>query len=284
MSILAGLLLGAGFFLIWCSFWPSHIAFVQAPQFRRINQLLIQAGLQKTTAFRFFASCLLAGFSAFLIVILITRSPPMSVCFAGLAAWLPIALVRRRARRRSKALRELWPEVVDNLRSAVRAGLSISEALAQLADRGPAELRSYFADFSADYRLGGRFDQALERLKAQLADPVADRIIEALKLARDVGGTDLGGLLFILSSFLRENIRIRAELEAKQSWLINAAKLAVLAPWLLLLVLASHPQTIQAYNSVTGWLVLLIGLLISIICYRVMLRIGALPEELRALA
>src|SRR5690606_40728102 len=57
---------------------------------------------------------------------------------AGLA---PSAYVRSKARRRRTELRTLWPDVVDDLASGVRAGLSLPEALIALAERGPEQLR-----------------------------------------------------------------------------------------------------------------------------------------------
>lgn len=283
MSSFLGIVLGMGNFLIWWSFWPtSHPAPVKKGV-DRITHLIHRAGVEGMNAAQLLLCCVFSAALAFLLLFVFTGSAPIALCVASFGGWLPISLLRARARRRAKMLRELWPDVVDNLRSAVRAGLSISEALAQLGERGPAELRKFFADFAADYRVEGQFEQALQRLKTRLADPVADRIIEALKVAREVGGTDLGRLLQTLSAFLRESMRVRSELEAKQSWLVNAAKLAVIAPWLMLLVLASQPRTILAYNSVAGWFVLSLGLAVSFFCYRVMMRIGALPEELRVL-
>ena len=80
---------------------------------------------------------------------------------------------------------------LDHLRSAIRAGLSCRR-LIQLSYRGPEELRGAFAHFSRDYRASGEFVPSLNRLKEYLSDPVADTIIEALKIAREVGGSDLG--------------------------------------------------------------------------------------------
>ena len=60
---------------------------------------------------------------------------------------------------------------------------------------------------------------------------MGDRLVESLRIAREVGGTDLGHLLRTLSGFLREDARTRAELETRQSWTVNAARLAVAAPW-----------------------------------------------------
>ena len=46
------------------------------------------------------------------------------------AAYLPVAVVAGRARRRQREFAEVWPEAVDNLASAVRAGMSLPDALA----------------------------------------------------------------------------------------------------------------------------------------------------------
>ncbi len=191
--------------------------------------------------------------------------------------------MRFRARQRRAELRDLWPEVVDHLASGVRAGLSLPEALTQVGDRGPEELRRPFARFAEDYRATGRFDDCLDRLKATLADPVGDRIVEALRMAREVGGTDLGRLLRTLSAFLREDARTRGELETRQGWTVNAARLAVAAPWIVLALLSLRPEAVDAYNSAAGLVVLAVGGGVCLVAYRVMVRIGRLPEEERVL-
>ena len=200
-----------------------------------------------------------------------------------MASYGPVALVKFRARQRRSELRDLWPEVVDNLASGVRAGLSLPEALTQVGLRGPEELRRPFQRFGEDYRATGRFYECLDRLKAGLADPVGDRIVESLRMAREVGGTDLGRLLRTLSAFLREDARTRAELETRQGWTVNAARLAVAAPWIVLALLSLRPEAVEAYNTAAGLVVLAIGGGLCLVAYRVMVRIGRLPEEERVL-
>ncbi len=87
-------------------------------------------------------------------------------------------------------------------------------------------------------------------------------------MAREVGGSDLGRLLRTLSTFLREDARTRAELETRQGWTVNAARLALCAPWVLLLLLASKPQAVEAYRSTAGTVVLLAGAGVSFVAYR----------------
>ncbi|TLM85664.1 type II secretion system protein F [Pseudarthrobacter sp. NamE2] len=283
MAALLGLSTGAGLFLVWWSFWESPEQKRREKRPSRLGDLLTAAGVEKVSGGALAGTCLGVGLLVVLVFYAVSKSWPIAVCFGLFAGWLPITVLRWRAKRRTALLRQLWPDVVDHLRSAIRAGLPLPEALIQLGDKGPEELRPFFREFGADYRAGGQFDGSLNKLKHRLADPVADRIVEALRLTREVGGSDLGRLLGTLSEFLRESARTRSELEARQSWTINAARLAVAAPWIVMLLLATRPEAVQAYNSPVGAAVLLGGLVVSLVCYSIMLRIGALPQDERVL-
>jgi len=223
------------------------------------------------------------GLLVLVVVLLTTGTVTVSLVFAVFGFALPHLQVRRLAARRRADLREVWPEVVDNLASAVRAGLSLPEALSALATRGPEVLRPPFARFAAQYRSSGRFAACLDRLKDDLTDPVGDRIVETLRVAREVGGSDLGRVLRTLSTFLREDARARAELETRQGWVVQAARLAVAAPWVVLLLLATQSTTLDAYDSALGTALLLGGGAVCFAAYRLMLRIGRLPEDVRVL-
>ena len=280
-----GALLGAGVFCIWWSFWPRE---TRRPSSRvglssRLSDQLAQAGFDTLTPRSLVAACVSAGSLVFLFFAATTRVLPVACCFGLMAGYAPIALVRMRARKRRAVMRDLWPDVVDNIGSAVRAGLALPEALSQLTVRGPEELRPAFAAFAEDYRATGRFQQCLDRLKERLSDPVADRLVESLRIAREVGGSDLGRLLRTLSTFLREDARTRAELETRQGWTVNAARLAVAAPWVVLALLCTRPDSVQAYSRPAGILVLAIGAVLSLVAYRVMVHVGRLPEESRVL-
>ena len=117
--------------------------------------------------------------------------------------------------------------------------------------------------------------------RASLADPVADRVIASLRIARDVGGSDLGRVLRTLSTLLREDARMRGEIEGRQSWTVSAARMAVAAPWVTLALLCTRPEAVQAYRTPAGAVVLVAAALVSVVAYRLMMRIGRLPAERR---
>jgi len=232
----------------------------------------------------FLALCLATGLLTALVMQVVSGTLPVAVAFGAMGGYLPVAVVSGRARRRQRDFAEVWPEAVDNLASAVRAGMSLPDALAGLAVRGPEPLRPSFDAFALDYQVSGRFGESLDRLKDRLADPVGDRVVEGLRIAREVGGGELGRLLRNLSGYLRDEARTRSELEARQSWAINGARLAVAAPWVVLLLMSFQPEVITRYRSSTGALILAFGAAASVLAYRLMMRIGRLPVERRILS
>lgn len=286
MGAVVGLMFGVGVLLIWRSGSraPQRRIRGASSWSRRRSELLHQAGIEGVGPWQLFGAqwgCLLV---IGLIVVVITSTVAVAAMLALFGFFLPIVVLNRMRRRRQVLLRELWPEAIDNLTSAVRAGMSLPEGLGALAVRGPEPLRAPFARFAAMYRASGRFNDCLDVLKADLADPVGDRICETVRVAREVGGSDLGSVLRTLSELLRDDARVRAELETRQGWIVNAARLAVAAPWIVLLLLGTQSTTLRAYNSAGGVLLLGIGAVLCVVSYRIMLRIGQLPTQERVLS
>ncbi|GAB3610541.1 type II secretion system F family protein [Humibacter ginsengiterrae] len=271
-----GLLLAASPFL-----WPSRVTMRKAPRAGGLRRKLVLAGMPALPPSAFVAVSTLLALVFFAIAQAVFGLVALSVGLAAVGAWLPWSLVSWRAATRSRANRTMWPDVVDQLVSAVRSGLALPDGVAALARTAPESTRDAFAAFERDYRSSGVFAPAADRLKTVLADPVADRIIETLKMAREVGGGELVGVLKALAASLRDDAAVRAEIEARQSWTVGAARLGVAAPWLVLALLATRPEASVAYNTPLGAVVIVVGLVVSLVAYRVMLAIGRLPEEHR---
>ncbi|MFC7723774.1 type II secretion system F family protein [Nocardioides sp. GCM10028917] len=284
MGALVGLGVGIGLLLIWSAFALPRRPRSTSPTPTALGRLLGRAGLADVTPASVLSLCAVLFAVAFALVQAVSRTVPVAVVFAAMAAYLPIAVLRQRAARRLRDFAEVWPEAVDNLASAVRAGLSLPDAVAALGTNGPEALRADFAQFALDYQVTGRFGECLDRLKDRLADPVGDRVIEGLRLAREVGGGDLGRLLRNLSGFLRDDARTRSELESRQAWTVNGARLAVAAPWIVLLLMSFQTTAIRQYASPGGVLVLGIGFGVCVLAYWAMMRIGRLPTEKRILS
>jgi tight adherence protein B len=282
MTLLAGLLLGAGLLLVAAPWlWPAGTRSARMPRLRPIAERLAQAGFQRLSVGALALVSVLMGVLAAAVVFALV--PVVAIALtagvAGLVA--PFAIVSIRASSRRKALRSDWPDVVDHLVSGVRSGLALPESLVTLATTGPEGTRAAFRRFELDYRATGNFALCVDRLKDRLADPVADRILETLRMSREVGGSELTTVLRSLASYLRQEAAIRSEVEARQSWVVNAARLGAVAPWIVLLLLASRPEAAAAYNSPAGVMLILCGLGVSVVAYRLMIALGRIPDERR---
>jgi tight adherence protein B len=284
LTVVLGLLLGLGMLLILSPFaWPASDA-AREPSvggLGMLRQRLAQAGLHSVSLTALVAVSVIGGLAVAALTYALV--PVMVIALiAGLAALaLPLAIMQWRARSRRRAARVLWPDIVDHLVSAVRSGLALPDSVVTLAHTGPAPTREAFAEFEQDYRGTGNFGISVDALKARLADPVADRILETLRMSREVGGSELTAVLRNLASYLRQEAAIRSEVEARQSWVMNAARLGVAAPWIILLLLATRPEAAAAYNTSGGALLIVGGLLVTAIAYRLMLALGRIPEERR---
>jgi tight adherence protein B len=179
---------------------------------------------------------------------------------------------------------ELWPDVVDDLASAIRAGLSLPQAVIELCNSGPEQLRPAFQLCRDQYQASGDFNAGLNLIAKNLEDPQADKFVASLQIAHEVGGADLGVLLRTLSEVMREELVLRGEIVARQSWTVNGAKLAVAAPWVTALVLSTRDTAANVYMSASGIRMLAICAVVSVLAYLAMMKIAELPTEKRLLA
>ncbi|HET8780657.1 MAG TPA: type II secretion system F family protein [Agromyces sp.] len=283
MSLVLGVTFGLGVLLVLSPLlWPARPAVANARSpLSSVRDDLALAGLGAVPLPVVVVVCLVLAALGGALAHAVFQIPMLTSIAAVLGASLVPMLVAARAARRRAANRAVWPDVVDHLVASVRAGMSLPDSVSALATLGPAATRGAFAEFEADYRRNGNFSLCLDRLKISLADPIADRILETLRTAREVGGSDVTAVLRGLAGYLREDAALRAEVVARQSWIRNAARLGVAAPWLLLLVLASRHETLVAYESVAGSLLIVVGVVVTFVAYRAMIALGRLPEERR---
>lgn len=286
MELAIGLAFGVGVWLVIDARLSPAADDAKTPSkpWNRIRRKLDEAGWLSISVSRFSGLVAGAAILAGLIALLVTGNLLLAVLGALAGARTPAAVRDSSAARRRREFREAWPDAVDHLASAIRGGCSLPESLAQLAVRGPESLRGPFEEFDRHHQQTGRFFESLDLLKRRLSDPTGDRVIESLRITREVGGGDIGRLLRNLSAFLREDLRTRAELEARQSWTVSGARLAVAAPWLVIAFMSARPDVMAAFTTPTGTAVLVGGAVACVVAYRLMIRLGRLPAETRVLA
>jgi tight adherence protein B len=244
---------------------------------------LVQAGTEMSPAF-FIGMVLVVTFVSVGVFVAVTKSLVISLFPSVATASLPVLAFARSRARRLDEVAEAWPDGLRDLIASVASGMSLARALDRLAERGPAPLQRAFAGFPLMARTVGVVP-ALEIVKADLADPASDRVIEILVLAHERGGAIVPQILEDLAEaatrdlWALEEIRTQA-LEQK----INARAVFVL-PWLVLVALTVREGAFRDfYRSAAGVLVVVIGAALSAIGMLLVARLGREPEEPRVFA
>ena len=222
-----------------------------------------------------------SAFSGFIIATLITTSPIIGIPFGLITTSVPAVIIKRKNEKKRDELQGLWPEILDHIISGLQSGLSLAETLVALEARGPVKSRFIFRLFSEDLREGVEFGVALRLLKEKFNDGIADQVCEVLDFARVSGSRDTSLTLRTLSNFIRRDLALRTEIKAKHSWVKNSATLAAVAPWILLLMLASQPNTLMAYTSRAGFSILIAGAFLTVVAYFWMEKVGKLDDSPR---
>jgi tight adherence protein B len=196
---------------------------------------------------------------------------PVSLAVAIL---LPGILVNQRKNKTQDQKMRQWTLLIDDLTSGVRAGLTVSEALAQALQNCEEPLRLDFQEAIIEINRSGQVSKVISILKNQITDTVGIATLKLLQVVLKTGANDLATSLSILSNASRENHNLIQELKAKQSWVLNGARISVVAPWLVLLALWTQESVRNAYQNVIGQLILILVAMVGVIGYLVMKRIG----------
>lgn len=218
---------------------------------------------------------------SFLIVSAITTSIFIGAAFATLSGVATKQFLKQRQEQKQAQLTLIWPEVIDHLVAGLYSGLSISEALSELADRGPEVTREDFANFNHELRSGIDFTSAINNLRRKFAHHGSDQIFEALLLSKTLGGGELLNTLRTLGSFQREDLMLNKEIAIKHGWIKNSAHISAAAPWVLLLMIGTQAGTAAAFASRTGLAILSAGVGMTFLAYLWMAKISKLPAAPR---
>ena len=191
IAIVCGLVFGIGLVVAVSPWFAPPPAWRPWGPWKRLREDVSRARIPGLTALRLVALSLAIGSLVALVILAVTGAWPVALIVSVGVAFLPYAWVVSRLGAHAKTVRAAWPEVIDAMVSGVRAGTALPQVLCDLAEEGPVPVRFAFDAFSRDYSANGRFELALDAMKETVADPVADRIVEALRIARSVGGADL---------------------------------------------------------------------------------------------
>ena len=256
-------------FMLILGMWMVLTSFYLDFDFFRIKVLMIYfRNIKENTLI--IASVTLIG----IVLSIMTKVLVFAPVSLAVAILLPGILVNQRKNKTQDQKMRQWTLLIDDLTSGVRAGLTVGEALAQALQNCEEPLRLDFQEAIIEINRSGQVSKVISILKNQITDSVGIATLKLLQVVFKTGANDLATSLSILSNASRENHNLIQELKAKQSWVLNGARISVVAPWLVLLALWTQESVRNAYQNVIGQLILILVAMVGVIGYLVMKRIG----------
>ncbi len=241
---------------------------------------LIQAGLNITPA-RFWAVSVALGLLALGIAAGISQTFWVALPPAIVVTLLPHWYYERRRVHRLAAVKNAWPDGLRHLVASVRSGMSLPMALEDLAVNGPAALNEALARFPTLARVFG-VPAALEAVRDELADPTTDRVVEVLLVAHERGGAIVPEILHDLGESTTRDLRTLEELRSESLEQRLSARIVFAVPWLVLLLMTARDGPYRTfYRSAGGTIVILVGVVLSLVGWWAVSRLGREPVEQR---
>jgi tight adherence protein B len=174
-----------------------------------IQETLLQAGM-KYRAGNFLVLCLVCGVLVGLASLLWSRNP--AIAWAGLiiGAFLPYSFVSYRRQKRFEKIEELFPEAIDTLARAVRAGHAFTTALEMISNEISEPLAGEFRQLFEEQKFGMPVRDALMNLTERVPLVDVKFFVTAVMLQRETGG-NLAEILDNLSYLIRERFKIQRQ-------------------------------------------------------------------------
>jgi tight adherence protein B len=188
--------------------WLERLLAVM-PRAESLKHLLAQAGLSWTPE-TFWSGTALAFLIGFAITFLFTNWS-IALLPGGACAFLPFAYARYQRTKRMHLFEAQFPEMLDLISRALRAGHAFGSGLKVAAEEGPEPLASEFKFATEEINLGLSAPQALLNLADRV--PLGDFrfFVTAVLIQRETGG-NLTEILGNISSIIRARLRLFANI------------------------------------------------------------------------
>jgi tight adherence protein B len=184
------------------------------PNAGSVRAKLQTTGMNVTLGDFAFASLALAVAMAFLLYLVLDLPPLVALAGSlGVGVGLPNMVIAMKARRRGRKFNLLFPEAVDLIVRALRAGLPVQEAIANVARDIKDPVGPVFRRAQQEMQLGVPIETALWRVAKTVQTDEFNFLIVALSIQRDTGG-NLAETLSNLSQLLRARQQLRLKIRA----------------------------------------------------------------------
>jgi tight adherence protein B len=175
-----------------------------------VERLLTQAN-SKMTVGAFLSLCALLAFVTFGIVMWFTRLPLLALPIALAVAWVPVLVMNFMRQQRIFKFEEQFPECLDLLARALRAGHAFTTGLQMVAEEMPEPVGPEFRIIYDQQNYGLPLPEALRSFAERVPLLDAKFFVTAVMTQRESGG-NLAEVLDNLASVIRDRFKVKRQI------------------------------------------------------------------------
>lgn len=261
--ISVSLLAFSGYKLAWG--WFSNRVQSDAKKYESwIDELFIDWTPEKAMTVAYITNGAIAG--AMLIVLLLTASVVFAIAAAIATYWIPLLLYKFSKDKRMQHFEEQLPDAINVMVASVRAGLSLPQAVEDVAKKAKAPISQEFGLIAKEYKDGGAsIEAALDRARRRLNLESFTMFSTALLISAAQGG-DLLSVLERIASSIRELAKLQKKIIIETSEVRAQEKIILfLTPIFGVLVCLFDPSIPDIlFNTLAGNLIIVVVVALQI--------------------
>lgn len=207
--------------------------------------------------------------ATFLGLTVVLASLPLGVTSALLLVASPWYILRRMAETRRMKIEDQLADAMVSLASAIRAGLSLAQALEIIAQQAPKPISQEFKQIVGEYQLGKPLERCLKEAKARLRSENFALFAAAMEASRESGGR-LNETVDRIAQSVRELQRLERKITAETAQARTSALYMSFAPAVILAMyyFFLDPQnTERLFTTFMGQIMLAIAVVLDIVAY-----------------
>ena len=214
--------------------------------------------------------CWLAFTGAVAAVLWIIFSLPIIGLLVGVVLFcLPWFILRRMAEQRRLQIEDQLADAMVSLSSAIRAGLSLAQAMEILARQCPPPIAQEFQQIYGEYQMGKTLETCLAETKVRLKSENFALFAAAMEASRQSGGR-LNETVERIAHSVRELQRLERKIQSETAQARASAVYMAMAPGVILLLyyFGLDPEsTSRLFTELPGQMMLAISAILNIVAY-----------------
>ncbi|MEX0703730.1 MAG: type II secretion system F family protein [Planctomycetales bacterium] len=210
-----------------------------------------------------------AMLAVFFLFALLWGMPVLGLLAAVFLGSLPWYVVRRLAEKRREKIEDQLADAMVSLSSAIKAGLSLPQALDILAHQTPPPICQEFQQIVGEYQLGNPLERCLTEAKTRLKSENFALFAASMDASRQSGGR-LNETVDRIAHSVRELQRLERKVIAETAQARASAFYMALAPIAILAVywfLMDRENTERLFVTVLGQILLSAALILNVAAY-----------------